>query len=229
MVSNTEFRNPGQMQTAFQREVSRERLVAYERHAQATTGRVVLRDLTPGRPVNGGVVAPTGIQRVPFENRERGGRLNPAPAAPRGPEIRPMNPTREGRVPMERPHPIEERRPDAPPASTPRGNDDRRVEAPRPTPRSEERPPKAIQERRPDLPPARERFEDRPRPEERRPDPTPRERMPEYRPRPEERRPDLPRPTEIRPTESRPAPKPEAPREKPREEKKGEGIREIKR
>ena len=232
MVSHAEFRNPAQMQVAFHRDVNRDRVVAYERHAQATTGRVILRDMNPGRPTNGGVVATPGPQRAPFENRERGGRMDPTPSSPRGPETRPANSGREGRPNVELPRPME-RRPEVPPAPQERRPDDRRVEAPRPTPRMEDRPKSAPErsapERRPDMPPTRDRFEERPRPtEERRQDPAPRERSPEFRPRTdrEERRPDPPRAAA---RGNRPAPPPEPPREKPREEKKGDAGHEVKR
>jgi hypothetical protein len=68
MVSRAEFSNPGQMTRAFDRRVSGERMHAYERTAQSTTGRVVIRrdpqDTRPG---------PDGrrVERTPFEDRSR--------------------------------------------------------------------------------------------------------------------------------------------------------------
>jgi len=190
MVSHAEFRNPGQIEGVFRRDVNLERMHAYERQAQSSTGRVIYRDLTPTRPTNTGVVPP---QRQPFEDRNRPGRLDPVPAPPRGPETRPSD----------------SRRPD-----------DRRAEIPAPTPRVEERRPlperrpdlQPTRERVDERPrPMEER-----RPE---PAPRERERSPEFIPRSprEERRPDPPRPAG---NDTRPAPRPEAPREKPHEEKK---------
>jgi hypothetical protein len=229
MVSNAEFRNPGQIQTAFRQDVHRERMVAYERQAQVTTGRTILRhDMTP--PPNAGR-RPEGSgspARVPFENRGRiissGHVLTPreGPMAPRPEERRP-DPVPRDRPVEPRPR-VDERRPD--PALRERPME------PRPRP-MEERRPDPVQQGRP--------VEPRPRVDERRPDPTPRERPMEPRPRPmEERRVDPPAPrdrgAEPRPRvdreerrpepqpkaerESRPAPrKEEAPREHPKDEK----------
>ena len=197
MVSSNEFRNPGQIQTAFRPEVHRERLVTYERQAQTTTGRTILRrDLTP--PPNAGARFQSGGDqpRQPFENRGRV--ANEHAMAPR-------------------PH-VDERRPD--PAPRDRGLDARPVPTrpldPTPRERTVEPRPR-IDEQRPD-PVLRERpAEPRPRPmDERRVDPVSRERGLEPRPRLEEHRPEAP----MAEREPRPAPRrEEAPRERPKEEK----------
>ncbi len=239
IVSHTEFRNPAQIQVAFQREVHRERFVAYERQARETTGRVILRrDIRPveARPGTPGP-APG---RMPFEDRNRPGNRPQADL----PRERPVDPRSR----------IEEKRP-VPPAPRERPVEPRpQADLPRERP-VEPRP--RMDERRPDPAPRERPFEPRPRSEERRPEPRPlpekspepvqRERPSEVRPREErprfieERRPEPPaqreRPSEVRPREerrpdpprvereSRPAPKPE----KPREEKKSEGPREFRR
>ena len=71
IVSHAEFRNPGQIQTAFRRDVHRERLGAYERQARETTGRVVYRrDVRPVGPVEARPGVPTpGPARRPIEER----------------------------------------------------------------------------------------------------------------------------------------------------------------
>jgi hypothetical protein len=180
VVSHTEFRNPGQMQTAFQHDVNRQRLATYERQAQAATGRTILR--RPAAPVAGPAARPgtpaAGVTRVPFEDRGRG----------QGAE-RPLNP-RE-RSFEERPRDRGDERPSP---------QDRRTD---PTPRErpmETRP--RSEDRRPDATPRERPMEPRPRVEERRAEPTPRERHVEPRPRLEERRAE-PTPRE-RPMESRP-------------------------
>jgi hypothetical protein len=235
MVSRTEFQNPGQIQTAFRRDVNRERLVSYERHAEATTGRAIIRrELPPpvgpagGRP--GGPAA--GGPRIPFEDRrpqpaerfvprERGQDGRPAPD--RGPVVAPapkpgqrMDPVPRERTPEPRPR-IEDRRVDPAPRE--------RMADPAPRERTPEPRPR-IEDRRVD-PAPRERIVDpQPRPERKiEAAPVPRERPAEARPRfeREERRPEpQPRPVE---RESRPAPraeaphKAEAPKERPREER----------
>ncbi|WP_306591368.1 DUF6600 domain-containing protein [Geothrix sp. 21YS21S-4] len=223
VVSRAEFHNPGQMQGAFQREVNRERLVAYERHAQQTTGRTIIRrpmveprpEGRPGGPAGGPGPGPV---RTPFEVRTRPqgdrGVALPRPiergregVPERGREAAPpverrIDPAPRDRGNEGRPRP-EERRPDAgpqpvAPRPTPR-------EAPRETPREAPRPaPESRPERRVD-PPVRER----PAPTESRPSFNREERRPEPAPqsRPVER-------------ESRPAPRPEAPRERPRPERR---------
>lgn len=201
IVSRTEFQNPGQMQTAFQRDVNRTRMVAYERQAQVATGRTVLRrEIRPAGPVEARGGSPAaGPARTPFEDRTR-----PQPAErftprERTPENRPVDRGREvaprERTPESRPK-VEERRADPAP----------RERAPEPRPRTEER--------RVDPTPRERSFEPRP---ERRIEtmPAPRERAPEPRRiEREERRPEpQPRPAE---RESRPAPRPEPPREERR-------------
>jgi hypothetical protein len=212
MVSNAEFRNPGQIQTAFRPEVHRERLVTYERQAQTTTGRTILRrDLTP--PSNAGARFQGGGDqpRPPFENR---GRVIPNEHV-LPPRERPLEP---------RPQ-VEGRRPDPAPGN--RGVEVRpaptRPLDPAPPNRPVEPRPR-VEERRPD-PVLRER------PVEPRPDPVLRERPVEPRPGPVLRE----RPLEPRPApaeahhpegpkaerESRPAPRKEdPPRERPKEEKR---------
>ncbi|WLT30744.1 DUF6600 domain-containing protein [Geothrix sp. PMB-07] len=246
MVSHAEFRNPSQMETVFRRDVNRDRMQAYERQAQMSTGRVIQRDLSPSRIVPGGAANP-GSQRIPFEDRR--GRVE----APRGQEVRPIE-SRRPDAPTGRDRQPEVRRPDDRRLETPqpvqrpddrsRALPERRPEGAPPIQRPEDRP--RMQDRRPDTPPARERMEDRPRPTEApRPEPAPRERAPEFNfraPR-EERRPDPPRSEparESRPAprpesrpeparESRPAPRPEPAREKPREEKKSVFSHEFRR
>jgi len=152
MVSSVEFRNPGQIQTAFRPEVRRDRMVAYERQAQAATGRTILRhEMTPPpgrgpRPLGDG-----GPARAPFEVR----RPDSAPARPVDPRSR-----------------IEERRPDPAPARPvdPRSRVEERRPDPAPARPVDPRP--RVEERRPDPAPART-LDPRPRVEERRPDPAP--------------------------------------------------------
>ena len=212
LVSRNEFQNPGQMQTAFRREVNRERLGAYERQAQAATGRTILRrEATPAGPAGEARPgSPAGPARIPFEDRSRGveraqprervegrprdlaapqeRRTEPAPSRERGPEPRSREERRPDPTPRERtvePRPrVEERRPDP----EPRG----RSFEPAPRERSVERPRVEREERRP---------EPQARPVERESRPAPR---PEPQARPVER-------------ESRPAPRPE-----PREERRPE-------
>ncbi|WP_243303916.1 FecR family protein [Geothrix oryzisoli] len=213
VVSQAEFRNPGQMQSAFQRDVNRQRLAAYERQAQATTGRTIIR--REAAPVSAPTAARPGTPaagpaRIPFENRGRAQGADrpaaPAPASPRerGFEDRPRDRARELPSPQDR---------KADPAPRTRGVEPRgQVEDRRPDPAPRERPVEPrprVDERRAD-----------PAPQERRYEPAPRERAPEPRPRVEreERRPDpTPRPAE---RESRPAPRVDPPREERREERR---------
>ncbi|MDP1831021.1 MAG: FecR domain-containing protein [Geothrix sp.] len=210
IVSHTEFRDPGQIRTAFQRDVNRDRLGAYERQAQATTGRTILRrEIRPAGPADARPGSPaTGPSRVPFEDRSR---LQPAERIQPRERVMENRPVDRGReavpdrrvdpAPRERmPEPrqrIEERRPDPAPR-------ERTVE---PRPR--------VEERRVDPAPRERGFE--PRPERRIEAPAPRERQMESRPRVEreERRPEPP-PRAVE-RESRPAPRVEAPREERRE------------
>ena len=126
------------MDTAFQREVHRERLGSYERQAQAATGRVIVRrELRPAGPgeIRPGGPAP-GPSRVPFEDRrtksmeglmpkERPRDLTPSrietsprermpESRPKVEERRPETTPRE-RMPESRPSRGEERRPEAAP------------------------------------------------------------------------------------------------------------------
>lgn len=214
VVSHAEFRNPGQMQAAFQHDVNRQRLAAYERQAQTATGRTIIRrpvptpDARPGAPAG-------GPARIPFEDRGRAqGADRPVNPRERAFEERPRNSGRDQPSPQDR---------KADPAPRERGMeprprvDDRRVD---PTPR--ERPMEArprVDERRQDPAPRERSYEPRPS-QDRRIDPAPRERPMESRPRfdREERRPDpTPRPVE---RESRPTPRADSPREQPREERR---------
>lgn len=190
MVSQTEFRNPGQMQGAFQRDVNRDRLMAYDRQAQAATGRAILRrDIRPASPAEGRPGSPaTGPARTPFEDRNRpqpAERFTPRERTPenrpadRGREIAPerrVDPTPRERTPEPRPR-IEDRRAEPAPRERPM--------EPRPRFEREER-----------------RQDPQPRPVERESRPAPRVEAPRERPR-EERRESAP--------ESRPAPPPSRP------------------
>lgn len=215
IVSPTEFRNPGQIQTVFRPGVNRDRIMAYDRQARAETGRgIIRRDMAPprGGDVRPGTPAPGGPQRVPFEDRsrtqgadrapaprERGFENRPAPgqdrrveAAPapreRGAENRPApGPGRQGNdAPAPRERGFESRPAPAPSPAPSRGFDNR------PSPRErgfENRPAPA-----PSPAPSRG-FEDRPSPRERgfesRPAPAPERRE---APPPRERAPE-PRPS----------------------------------
>ena len=222
MVSRTEFQNPGQMQAAFQRDVNRDRMLAYERQAQASTGRVILRrgpqpaPAGPGGP--GG--APAGLRGIPFEDRrpqpaerfvpreripangpvDRGSSVTPAPMVDRR-----MDPAPRERVPEN--GPVDRGRDAAPGPKVDRRMDPApRERMPEPRPR--------IEERRMDPAPRERTVEPQPRAEERRMEPAPRERGFDARPRfDQERRPDPPPRAAER--EARPAPRPE-PKSEPR-------------
>lgn len=211
VVSHTEFRNPGQMQAAFRHEVNRERMVAYERQAQAATGRTIIRR-EPGPVVNAAQGAPAsgGPARIPFEDRSRAQR----PDAVRTPN--PRERTFEGRprdAMRDQPAPVERRVDPAPRGDTRRAEPSPRERGfePRPAPGEGRR----LEERRPE-----ERRPEERRMEERRMDPAPRERPMEPRPRfdREERRQD-PSPRSVE-RETRPAPRAEPSRERPREERR---------
>jgi hypothetical protein len=221
MVAGHEFRNPGQIQTAFRPEIHRERLVTYERQAQAATGRTILRR-APMPPQSAGPRSQGGGNqpRQPFENRGRViSNEHPSTLQVRPGETRPQfenrrpDPAPRERGPEARPAPL--RQPDPPP----------RERAIEPRPRVEERRPDPMPGRPVEPLTPRERpVEARPRAEERRPDPVLRERPVEARPRIEERRPDpalrerpvepRPRPTEERRPE--PAPRERTPEPRPR-------------
>jgi len=217
MVSHTEFRNPGQMQSAFQRDVHRDRISAYERQAQGATGRTIIRrdiraaspvDVRPGSPTAGG---PT---RIPFEDRRSQPVDRPVSPRERAMENRPVDHGRENPAPERRAEPSpRERGMEA----RPRG-EERRID-PAPRERSMEPRPRG-EERREEPAPRERRMEPQP---DRRTEPSPRERSMEPRPRfdREERRPDpAPRPAERESRPSPPAPRVEAPRERPREERR---------
>lgn len=195
VVSPAEFRNPGQMQTAFQHDVNRQRLATYERQAQAATGRTIIR-----RPVQAAETRPgapaAGATRIPFEDRGRGqGAERPANPRERGFEDRSRD---RGAEPRPR---VEERRVDPTPRERPM----------EPRPR--------VEDRHPDPAPRERSPEPRPRTEERRAEPVPpRQRPMEPRPRfdREERRAEpAPRPAE---RESRPAPRVDPPKREERHE-----------
>ena len=224
VVSRDEFRNPAQMQTAFQRDVNRERMVAYERQAQATTGRTVIR-----REVSAPATLDpraTGSVRVPFENRGRTSQdaRTPSPRE-RGMESRPVPGSREATPRQETPRPDTLPR-ERPIEARPRTEDRRADPAPRERPIEAPRP--RVEDHRTEPAPRERTFEARPMPQ-RLVEPAPRERPVEPRPREErreERRPEPPRAAE---RESRPAPRPEPAKEKPREERKSVGGHEFRR
>ncbi|HJW72158.1 MAG TPA: DUF6600 domain-containing protein [Geothrix sp.] len=230
LVSRDEFHNPGQIQTAFQRDVNRDRLASYARQAQAATGRtVIMQDRRVAGPQGGRTAGTPGDTRVPFEPRTRPASAGGDAAPNRNPEPRPMdrgqgmpagNPRREGATPRERgadarprtevtPMDRGDRRPDPRPRET----------SPEPRPRSEDRlPTPAPRDRGFDAPRGRD-AEPAPRPmprpsfdrEERRPAPMPIEREPRPAPRGEparEARP-APRPEPSRESHSTPAPEPQ--------------------
>ncbi len=248
LLSRAEFRNPGQLQVAFQRDVHRERMGAYERQAQAATGRqVIRRDLRPPPGESRPGSPQRGTVRVPFEGREP--RPQPGPL-PRGPESRPLDRLREPipdhrvNAPRERPaepKPLDRMREPIPDHRTPEPRPldrvrepipDHRVEAPRertPEPKPVDRVREPIPDHRTPEPRPLDRVREpipdhrveapRERTPEPRPEPRP-ERRPEER-RPEERRPDPPRAVERESRPVRPEPAHERPREeKPREEKR---------
>ena len=201
MVSRAEFRNPGQIQATFRPDVNRERLMAYDRQAQAATGRTVHFRPDPVAPRGAGVRTTAGPRGVPFENRPASGQDRPAPGPrDRSFENRPA-PGQDRPAPGPRDRSFENR--PAPgqdrPAPGPR---DRSFEnrpapgqdrpAPSPRERSFDNRPAPAPERRYDAPPPRERsFENRPAPApERQYDaPPPRERSFENRPAPSQDRP----------------------------------------
>ena len=232
-VSHAEFRNPGQIQTAFRREVNRERLGAYEHHAQATTGRAIIRrEVRPPVPSDPRQGAPAaGPGRTPFEDRR-----HPPPTERFVPRERPVDPQpaeRKGPPLGERIVP-RERTPESRPADRTRElNPERKADR---TPR--ERPPEPrlrLEERRVVPTPKERILEPEPRVDrrrvepaqgesspdlrrERRPEasPTPRERRPEATPTPRERRPEVTptpreRPDEVRPRVDREVRRPETP------------------
>lgn len=220
LVSHAEFRTPTQMARAFDRQVSSERMRAYERAAQASTGRVVIRREPQPSP------APHG-EGIPFEDRGRS--RVPGPPILRGnsgvvpPDRRsgePGRPTdgvrpdplrdRGGVVPPGRREPSPENRKDF-------FGEERRTPPPdrKPDPSHRESPADRRPERSYDPPPARERSHEPPPARERSYDPPPaRERSREERPAPREER--RPEPSRDRPRESfreerRPAPAPSRP------------------
>ncbi len=222
MVSRTEFHDPGKMQTAFQRDVNRDRLGAYDRQSQAATGRAIIRrEVRVAGPMEsrpGGPAA--GTPRIPFEERR------PQPAERIVPRERNLDarPADRGREAL--PDPKPDRRLDPTPrerAPEPRQKTEERRMDPTPRERVAEPHPR-VEERRVDPAPRERSFE--PRPERKiEAAPVPRERPAEVRPRMEreERRAEpQPRPVE---RESRPAPraeaphKAEAPKERSREER----------
>jgi hypothetical protein len=234
LVSHTEFRNPGQMQSAFRHEVNRERLGAYERQAQAATGRTIFRrEVQPHTPSGNARPSTPGVgpQRVPFEDR------------------RPQNAGRpaDRTTPRERPHedrPVDRGREPAPGRGTEPSPRDRGIEPrphtedrrPEPAPRERPVEPRPrLEDRRPEPAPRERPLETRPRVEERRPEPAPRERLPETRPAEDRRiepspreRGFEPRPMRVEREERRPEPRPmeresrPAPRVEPRPEARPE-------
>ncbi|MCE1228550.1 MAG: FecR domain-containing protein [Firmicutes bacterium] len=221
-VTRQEFGNPAQFQRAVtQRPLMRDRINAYERQAQSTTGRSLVRreapvGTAPARPDASGAARTT-----PFEDRSRAvsarplvrdSRPLPSETTPR--ETRPQTPDRniDRTPPRERIH--EER-----PRDLQRG--ERGAEPDRSVNRSDRSIDRSV--------PREQVREDRPRDLERTPSrETPRERIREERPRDLERTPDRsvdrPAPREVPKDRTpdrnveRPAPR-EVPRERPREER----------
>ncbi len=221
IVSRSEFHS-GHVDTAFQPEVHRERLVTYERQAQAATGRVIIRrELRPAGPAELHPGSPaSGPARVPFEDRRT------QPIERFAPKDRPreLTPSRIEAPPRERPAEprpkVEDRRAEPGPRERPMEPrpkvEERRLE-PSPRERVPEPRPKT-EERRPETSPRERTPEPRPRVEERRAEPAPRERPMESRPsRGEERRPEAAPKAEAKPHQA--PPKAEAPKEKPKEER----------
>ncbi len=234
-ATQAEFRNPAQLSRAFDRQVSHDRMNAYERAAQASTGRAIIRRDSAG-PGEGRGAA------IPFEDRNRArvsdrpvlrdvpgdrrGVAQPAPAdrsraTEGGRDPRPANterrpdPAPRERVRDERGRDFfgEERRPaERPsPSERPRTEGGGRTppsERPRETPRPADRPSPS---ERPRI--ESPRREERPRVETPRPveRPSPSERPRIESPRREER---LERREERRPEPVRER-APEAPRERP--------------
>jgi hypothetical protein len=227
ILRGAEVNNPGQIVRAMRREEVSTRLQAYDRQAQVSTGRVVLR-----QSGNTGVVGPLGRgnDRPPVF-RETETRIVRPGGNSGGGIVRPSG-TNGGR-PVDRP--IDRERPGGTRTDGARTPDRvERVDRPREggadrrrdfEPRQRER----GDERRPDPSPRerpadRPRNEDRPRMDDRRPAERPidRERPREDRPRMEERRPEAPH-QDSRPAprqESRPAPRTES-HPAPREERRG--------
>jgi hypothetical protein len=211
LVSQAEFRSPAQMARAFDRQVSSERMRAYERTAQSSTGRVVIRREPQPSPHGEG---------IPFEDRGRSrvpgppilkGNTGVVPPDRRGSE--PSRPTdvvrpdsvrdRGGVVPPGRREPSPENRgrdffgEERRTAPQERPREDRK-----PEPSRREGPVERRSERTYDPPPARERSYD---------PPPARERVREERPAPREERrsePTRDRPRESYREEHRPAPAP---------------------
>jgi hypothetical protein len=207
IVSREEFHNPGQMQTAFQRDVNRDRLNLYARQAQASTGRTVI--LQNPRTSGGVVEGRSGDARIPFENR--GG-------------------NRTGNGGVVPPHRLPETGPIGRGQGQPSGNPRREDPAPRDRgldsrSRPDTPPPAGIDRRRDALP--REGGSDaRPRPEDRLPSPAPRDRGFESRPQGREMDP-TPRPSPSYDREDRrPTPMPRAIEREPRSAPQAERSRE---
>jgi hypothetical protein len=241
LVSRDEFHNPGEIHTAFQRDVNRDRLNSYARQAQATTGRtVIMQDRRAAGPQGGRPAAGTpGETRVPFEPRNRPSSASGDAAPNRSPESRPMdrgqgtpagNPRREGTTPRERGADVQPRR-----EVTPMDRGDRRPDprpretSPDPRPRSEDRTPMpAPRDRGFDARPRGRDVEPAPRPmpspsfdrEDRRPAPMPMEREPRPAPRGEPARESRPAPRSEPSRESHAAPAPEPPKNKGRSEER---------
>ena len=216
IATRQEFRNPGQLGTAFNRSVAQDRLNTYSRTAQSTTGRTVHL-----APVDRSRTAPT-----PFENRDRAASpVGSGVLSDRGStrSLDRANPNGKGSSrTTETPHAIDRtnrsrdlnnRHIDSPvdrPREASPSRDTRPAERPvdRPKDRNLERPTDTQRERTPDRP--REIYrEERPAPPRDRPieRPTPRDYTPA--PRQENR----PAPREYQPPprqESRPAPREES-------------------
>ncbi len=234
IATRTEFQNPGQLGTAFNRSVAQDRMVSYQRAALATTGRTV--NLGPASSQGGDRVG-----RVPFETRGNGnnGPMNGTSNASNG---RGVIATDRGAVRVDRSNSgptFPPRNQDTPGANTrqpdrPRdpvnGRTDRAVDhadrtdrTDRTTDRSMDRGNSRTDSRTNDRPADRpaQRFEDRPRDSYRDERPTPPRDRPreEYRPAPREESRPAPRQENhtAPPREDRPAPRQESHQE-PRQE-----------
>lgn len=238
----SEIGNSGSVLRAMRRDEVNTRLIAYDRQAQLSTGRVVMRQNLAaqagpgGRPQGpeGGTgtafreterqIAPPrdflrggGARGVEHIDRPRDLGREPGPVA--GPANRPVD-----RTPVDRPRDLGRETTPTPPRNTERVDRPREGGVERREYRRDFEPRERDREERRTEPAPRERSrEDRPRVEERRVEPAPRERVHEDRPR-EDRRMETPR-SEPRPAPApapapRPAPRTES-RPAPREERRG--------
>jgi hypothetical protein len=237
IATQAEFRNPAQLGRAFDRQVAHDRMTAYERAAQASTGRGIIRRDSAGPSQGRGTP-------VPFEDRGRvrvADRpvLRDAPADRRGgPQPSPADRSRGAEPGRDRAPAPTERRADPAPRDRERVRDERgrdffgeeRRPADRPAPSERPRtdPPRRLERPSPSERPApseRPRVDsprrlerpspsERPRPElpgrEERPSPSERPRI-DPPPRREERRPEPIRERAPEPPRERPSAPPPPP------------------